>query len=429
VLKITVEGANAGGFIDFKYRPQGQSEEYKDTYESRQINLSEFGGPLSFSGANRARVRLEFYADRDATQLIGFVRLPDNTELRQNGSQLGLFSGSKRIGDDELTVTVETARITGLRIVGGADNGTKIIIPQGFAYTPEVEATIDGTQYFRLPAGSVKLASASPEVQLLQRKTGQPSVSDLNDTLKGTANLTGGTVSLKVTGGKAFPITVDVVEPVAVTSITPFADANGDGVDDTPLPAGQSRQFNALVNYSGTSAVTPPISARVNWTASEGETAALRERGEYTAPSVEEVKVVEITARSVVDDGLSTTLPKTIRVRVVPESEFDVTADGKLVGNRATASRISIPASSSVLPVKVRFDVTDPNDKGAGMTFQVEGGDVNGTREQVTDNSVVYVAPSRAGTFTLRATSKRQTSKSTFITIDVQAKTVGAIIQ
>ncbi len=168
------------------------------------------------------------------------------------------------------------------------------------------------------------------------------------------------------------------VQPVIVVTVSPTA---------VTLNVGQPQQFTAQVSGSSNTAVT--------WSVTGAGT--ISQAGLYQAPATMQTPAtVTVRATSQADSTKSATATVTVRAVSVSVTPF---------------SALLRPGRSQ------DFDATVSNATNTAVTWSVQeslGGSVN--------QNGLYTAPGRVGTFTVRATSVADTSKSDTASIDVDSE-------
>ena len=112
----------------------------------------------------------------------------------------------------------------------------------------------------------------------------------------------------------------------------------------------------------------------------------------------------------------------TFTIRAVSKYDPNVFTDRKITVASAVAVTIdpSAPQTVSFKGGQFKFNASVarvPQGEDDGVTWSVDGGDANGT---ITSDGL-YTAPAASGTFTVRATSKFDTSKSATVQVKVQS--------
>ena len=192
-----------------------------------------------------------------------------------------------------------------------------------------------------------------------------------------TAPGSAGTFTVKATSvadtTKSASATVTVSVPVVAVSVSPTS---------ASIVVNATRQFTATVTGSSNTAVT--------WTASGGSISA---SGLYTAPAT--TGTFTVTATSVAD----TTKSASASVTVTSAPVVSVTVS---------------PTSASILTSATQqFSATVTGSSNTAVTWSATGGSVSA--------SGLYTAPNTAGSFTVKATSVADNTKSASATVTVSA--------
>jgi len=154
------------------------------------------------------------------------------------------------------------------------------------------------------------------------------------------------------------------------------------------VQTGHTQQFTATVTGSSNTAVT--------WSASGG---SISSSGMYTAPSTAGSYLVKAT--SMADSTASASA--TVTVTTTP----------------VVSVTISPPSASVLINGTQQFTATVSGSSNTAVTWSATGGSVS--------SSGLYTAPSAAGTFTVKATSAADNTKSASATVSVTTTPVVAI--
>lgn len=462
-LRLTVTGnAQNAGFSDVIYR-QNTSESHIVSYRSREVDLATIGGPIAFRDGAQARVTITLYADRETTRQIGSIDLTDARIDRDGDTGLlriyksGETSPVTNIDALRVDISREFDTLVQANATSNSVDGTTWTLPVGILYTPTIDAKNGSAgSPLGLPAGALTLTASPNAAYALEGVNAitQNPKGGLRGTRVGTD-----TISLDVDGlpATANLVFTDRVAVVGIGSDTAPLDRDGEGIsldptqpkerrDLIPLTVGQTRNFSALLNYSASSNLTISVPEAVNWSVVGTDGRALQSvpNGVFTPQTPGEYL---LEARSVLDSfnqsnvadtarrNESQTVARRIRVTVVPASAVPITAQlttpqaagavafAFTTGNQLSA--ITMPASSSALPIKLQFAAGPPS--GATVIWAVTEGDAGGTVTG-SGNTIIYTAPNHAGVYHLRATRADRPDLYGEVLLTVRAETIGAVV-
>ncbi|WP_306589643.1 right-handed parallel beta-helix repeat-containing protein [Geothrix sp. 21YS21S-4] len=192
--------------------------------------------------------------------------------------------------------------------------------------------------------------------------------------------------------------------PAAATPITPGTITLGVTPSATEIDAGDTLSLTATVSGTSDTSVTWKVDGITNGNASVGIISGSGTTVTYTAPETEGSHV--LTVVSAVDGNKSATSAVNVRLR-----------------NRTSVS-VSPTAATIKTGANQSFTVTVSNTSNTDVTWSVDGvagGNATAGTISGTGSTVIYTAPTAAGTHTLKVASVADPTKSATSTITVQA--------